>query len=264
VSAREVDGQERPVGPAKVEKGQLVFDTAAYHPRAFAVTLARAASPLTAPVSQSIALHTGGDEPKAVNEANRDFDGHGNSLPDEMLPARLEDGGVTFSVKSRESLNAVVCQGQTLNLPAGKGRRVYLLAAASGGDAPADFRVGDKAVSLTIQSGDGYVGQWDTRQWEGQLPESTYDWHNAYAGLTPGYIKTAQVAWYADHKCLANGEADPYAFCYLYKYAIAVPDDARTLTLPTDPKIRLFAATVSQNPNDDATLATPLIDPIKS
>lgn len=263
VSAREVDGQERPVGAARVEKGQLVFDTTAYHPRAFAVTLAPATTPLAAPVSQSIPLHTDGDEPKAVNEANKDFDGHGNSLPDELLPDRLDDG-VTFSVKSREYLNAVSCQGQTLNLPAGKGRRVYLLAAASGGDEPADFRVGDKPVSLTIQSGDGYIGQWDTRQWEGQIPESTYDWHNAYAGLTPGYIKTAQVAWYADHKRLASGESDPYAFCYLYKYAIAIPDDARTLTLPGDPRIRLFAASVSQNPNDDATLASPVIDPIKS
>ena len=40
LSAREVDGQERPLGPAKVEDGDLVLDMDPYQLRAFAVALA--------------------------------------------------------------------------------------------------------------------------------------------------------------------------------------------------------------------------------
>src|ERR1700730_13658527 len=40
LSAREVDGQEQPIGPAKVDNGQLVVDLDPSQLRAFAVTLA--------------------------------------------------------------------------------------------------------------------------------------------------------------------------------------------------------------------------------
>jgi len=74
-----------------------------------------------------------------------------------------------------------------------------------------------------------------------------------------GYIKPATVAWYADRKRLASGKDDPYAFCYLYRYSIALPDDAQTLTLPNAPGVRLLAATITENSND-AEAAVQLVE----
>ncbi len=256
-----------------------------YRPRAFALTLAKTAAPLPAPHSRPLALPfnaavtkgplgsplapnnggTGGDAsaltPPLLGVGGA-FDGHGNGLPADLLPATLVSDGVTFQLgpTSEGSKNAVVCRGQKLSLPPGLGRSVYLLAAAVGGDTPAIFLVGGAPVRRTIQSWDGYVGQWDNRTWQGKVPELTYDWHNKLGGLTPGYIKPAPVAWYADHKRLAGGGNDPYRFCYLFRVTLPVPDGAKTLTLPQNAAVRVLAASVSQDPNADTTPAQPLYD----
>jgi alpha-mannosidase len=62
-------------------------------------------------------------------------------------------------------------------------------------------------------------------------------------GLQPGYIKPAPVAWYASHRHAADGSNDPYAFSYLFAYALDVPAGAKTLTLPNNDKIRILAIT---------------------
>ncbi|MDQ2798748.1 MAG: chitobiase/beta-hexosaminidase C-terminal domain-containing protein, partial [Armatimonadota bacterium] len=127
------------------------------------------------------------------------------------------------------------------------------------GDTTATFNVDGKPVTLTIQNWDGYIGHWDTRLWKGEVRELTYDWPNPIAGLTPGYIKRAPVAWYADHKRV-NGQNDPYQFCYLYQYGIPVPDNAKNFKLPDNANVRVMAVTVARNPNADVLPAQPLYD----
>ena len=254
VSAREINGQEQPLGPAQVQNGQLVFDMTAYRPRAFALTLAKPTAPLSAPHSTPLAL--------PFNAAASDFDGAGNSLPGDLLPKFFVSAGIAFRLgpQAEGSKNAVICRGQKITLPPGKNRCVYLLASAVGGDTSVTFLVDGKPVRRTIQSWDGYIGQWDNRLWRGKVPELTYEWHNKLAGLTPGYIKTDMVAWYADHKRLANGANDPYRFCYLFRYALPVADGATTLALPTAPQVRVLAATLSDDPNAATVPAQPLGD----
>lgn len=63
--------------------------------------------------------------------------------------------------------------------------------------------------------------------------------------LTPGFIKPASVAWFASHRHGSDGSNEPYAYTYLYAYAIEVPAGAKTLTLPTNERIRILAATVT-------------------
>jgi alpha-mannosidase len=75
-----------------------------------------------------------------------------------------------------------------------------------------------------------------------------------FAGLTPGFIKPAPVAWFASHRHAADGSNDPYAYCYLYAYAIDIPAGATTLTLPTNERIKILAVTVS----DEAAPARPV------
>ena len=260
LSAREVNGQEQPMGGASVLDGKLVFSMDPYRPRAFAVRVAAAPRRLEAPIGVPL------DLPYSVSMTSPagGGDGKGDAIPADQLPGTVNSNGVTFRLASATAgNNAVAAKGQTLSLPEGGGRRVYLLAAAIGGDTPATFQVDGKPTTLTIQSWDGYIGQWDTRLWKGEVRELTYDWPNPIAGLTPGYIKRAPVAWYADHKRLRDGTNDPYQFCYLFQYAIPVPDGAKSLRLPDNPNVRVMAVTVAQNPNANTVPAQPLYDVMK-
>ena len=64
------------------------------------------------------------------------FDGKGNALPAEMLPAQITFNDVQFHLAPAKTgvPNAVVAKGQTIDLPAGSYNRVYVLAASADGD----------------------------------------------------------------------------------------------------------------------------------
>jgi alpha-mannosidase len=263
LSAREVDGQERTIGSATVVGGSLVFDTTAYRPKAFALRLGSPTTRLQGVKSTPLWLPYNVDVVSTwKSKKDGNFDGEGRSLPGELLPSTISSDGITFKMgpTTDGAKNAVVANGQVLSLPAGKSRTLYVLAASTQGDTPAVFDFGAKKAQVTIQSWSGYIGQWDSRQWEGTVPELTYDWNNAYAGLVPGYIKRAPVAWYADHRRLADGTNSLYDFCYLFRYAIKVPDGTNMVNLPTNDKVRILAATVAENPNEEAKPAGALYE----
>ena len=232
-AVREVNGQEQAMPPTddvRLQNGALVCDMAAYRPRAFAVKLGRPSVHLTAPkaVSLSLPFNTDVASRHPNQPGNAAFDAQGRSLPGELLPDHLESGGVPFRLAAtiNGAKNAVACAGQVLSLPNAVNsttRRVYLLAAAYGGDTPATFHVGKQPVTRTIQDWSGFVGRWDYRLWKGVVPQLTYGWDNPLGGLLPGTIKRDPIAWYADHWRLANGKNDPYRFCYVFRYALDVP-----------------------------------------
>ena len=256
-SAREITGAEQPLGSATVTAGALVTDFTPYQIRSFALRLAAASGAQTSPRWQALALPY--DRKVASNDhsvGGGTFDGSARSLPAEMLPRDLPFGGIHFTLARPDSFNAVVTQGQTITLPTGNFTRVYLLAAADG-DQKATFRVGDTPIDLTIQDWGGYIGQWDNRIWshrEEPIPPRATDAPGApvrtrtvteYAGLTPGYVKRAPVAWFASHRHLSDGSNDPYAYSYLFAYAIDLPAGATTITLPANSRIRVLAVTLS-------------------
>ncbi len=256
-SAREITGAEQPLGTATVTAGALVTDFTPYQIRSFALKLGSAPNALTPPRWQAVTLPY--DRKVASNDhsvSGGQFDGSGRSLPAEMLPRDLPFKGIHFTLASPATFNAVVAQGQTIALPAGSFTRVYLLAAAEG-DQKATFRVGDMPVDLTIQDWGGYIGQWDNRLWTsreeavppraGAAPGTPVRMRTVteYAGLTPGFVKHAPVAWFASHRHLSDGSNDPYAYSYLFAYSIDIPAGATTLTLPVNGRIRVLAVTVS-------------------
>ncbi len=67
----------------------------------------------------------------------------------------------------------------------------------------------------------------------------------SFVGLTPGFIKRAPVAWYASHLHSTDGSNAIYNYSYLYAYTIDVPAGAKTLTLPTNDRIRILAITAA-------------------
>lgn len=288
ISAREVNGQEQPLGAATVANGALVADLGAYQIRTFAVKI----RPTATTAIRTAAVKLAADHPVASQDGVKTatgFDDHGNSLPAELLPAKMDYNGIAFELNGAQAL---VAKGQTLKLPAGY-KQAWVLAASADSDQATTFRAGAQAVPLTIQSWTGYIGQWDNRLWKksdkpqqapafpggarrppmqmendgfggfGPPPTARTGQGGApagppagmmrmmmgsndeYAGLTPGFIKTAQVAWYASHHHTAEGANKPYEYSYLYAYPIALPAGATTLTLPDNDKVRVLAVTVS-------------------
>jgi alpha-mannosidase len=282
--AREVNGQERPSGPARIQDGQLVTSFSAYQPRSFAIKLSESPTRVAMPPFEAVKL------PYDVSVASLDnkpasgcfdcsFDRptapQGNALPGEMLPGKINYAGVSFTLASATTgkPNAVTADGQTIRLPLGRFNRLYLLAAAKG-DQNAEFKVGDKPVNLNVQDWTGFVGQWDDRIWKtteepipqtrgsspaGGSPQVRLNEYGQMIGIRPGFIKRADIGWFASHRHDAAGSNEPYRYSYLFAYAIDVPASASTFTLPRNHNIRVLAATAA-NQRAKTWPAQPLYD----
>jgi alpha-mannosidase len=249
--AFEVDGQERKIGAATLANGQLQFDLSHYTIRSFAVKLKPAAAQV-APAQASVALPFNAD---VISSDSNRGDGNlnsGQSIPAELLPAVLQSEDIRFEIgnKADELRNAVSCDGQTIDLPAGKYTKLYLLAAANN-DTKADFVVDGQPTTLTIQKWTGYVGQHYNRILSRD--------QNSVVEMEKPFAKTDNIAWFASH-ChndypLKN---EAYQYCYLYKYEIAIPAGAKTITLPKEGKIKVLGMTVAQKATDDLKPLQPL------
>ncbi|MFZ0816513.1 MAG: glycoside hydrolase family 38 C-terminal domain-containing protein, partial [Candidatus Sulfotelmatobacter sp.] len=259
-AAREVNGQEQPVGAATVSDGTLVTSFSAYQPRTFAVKLASSQTKVAAVRSTPVALHY--DLAAASNDGTKSdggFDGEGNALPAEMLPTQLTFNAVQFQLSPAKtgSPNAVVAKGQSIDLPAGHYNRIYILAASAKGDQKDAFEVGGKKVELNIEDWGGFIGQWDDRRWSST--DTSNDNYGEMTSLAPAYIKRADLAWYCTHHHDAAGKNVAYRYSYLFAYAIDLPEGARTIKLPENDKIRILAISVAQE-NPEIRPAQPLYD----
>ncbi len=266
IAAREVNGQERPIGAALDTHGELATEMGPFALRAFALKFAPAPGPLAPPKSQPVELAYDLDAVSTQkNRADGGFDQAGRTFPAEQLPATLMGEGIEFRLGPTQDgqKNALVCHGQTVTLPTGDFDHVYLLAAAADGDAKGTFKIGDRAVEQSVQDWSGFVGQWDNRLWKGTVPELTYAWTNEWAGLAPGYTKRDTVAWYASHQHHPQNGNEFYQYCYLFKYGFELPTGAHAITLPDNPHIRVFAVSVAQNGHEGIRPARPLYDTLE-
>jgi hypothetical protein len=138
------------------------------------------------------------------------------------------------------------------------------------------------AVALNIQDWGGFIGQWDTRIWKTsprrdcaisanysvcppadeqereQRPVSPR-YPEDYVGLQAGYVKPANLAWYASHHHTSEGLNEPYQYSYLFGYSMELSENERTLVLPNDEKIRILAISVAKE-DTDVKSAQPLYD----
>jgi alpha-mannosidase len=193
---------------------------------------------------------------------NNQGSSQGKALPAELLPRQINFGGIRFDLAATGKPDALVPHGQTLTLAAGKYNRVYLLTAAANNDQKVTFKLGDKATDLTIQEWTGFVGQWDDRIWKvteqqvpppqgsppGTPPRVRVNPYGEMVGLRPGFIKRADIAWFSSQRRDAAGGAEPYAYSYLFAYALDIPPGVKTITLPDNERIRILAMTVADEP----------------
>jgi alpha-mannosidase len=262
--AREVNGQEQPLGEAQVAGGELVATFSAYQPRTFALRLGAAPAPVEAPHSAPVTLTYDLATASNTGDATKGgFDGKGDALPAEMLPTELPFNGVMFHLGPAKTgtPNAVIANGQRINLPAGQYNRIYLLAASAEGGQKAVFEAGSQKAELNIENWGGFVGQWDDRVWSSS--DTAHGNYGEMAGLRPGFIKRADLAWYASHHHDAAGKNIAYRYSYLFAYSIDLPAEAKTLTLPRNASVRILAVSVA-NENTEATPAQPLYDVLPS
>jgi alpha-mannosidase len=297
-SAREVNGQELPVGPATVTDGVLETSFTPYQPRTFALRLGTPPAQATAVMSEPVDLNY--DLAAASNDDTNSiggFDSKGAALPAEMLPSELNFNGVQFHLAPAATgkPDALIAQGQTIQLPAGNFNRVYLLAGSADGDQKSVFQAGARSAQFTIENWGGFIGQWDTRLWK-PAPDTVpaesdpshqvslrkdwavsanhATWHDAtyrgspwwspsypedYIGLAHGYIKPSALAWFASHHHTRAGLNEPYQYSYLFAYSMELPPHTRTLTLPKNDKIRILAISVARE-NPEVEPAQPLYD----
>ena len=255
VDAYEVNGQEKKIGPADFSNGILNFNMTRFLIRSFAVKLKNPSQPLNKPLQVSIELPFNED---GISFDDNRSDGNlenGLSLPGEMLPVEVVSEDIIFKVGSSDDgkTNIVAARGQEINLPAGDFNKLYILAASTE-DTEGAFRIGRQTVNLGIQDWTGFVGQHYSRE--------LYFNDLKVASIVPAFAKRDNIAWFASHRHTPD-ENDAYKYSYLYKYKIDLPKGAKSVTLPDNEKIKIFAITVANNLNDDVTPLQLLYDDFK-
>ncbi len=257
-AARELNGAEEPVETLPVSDRHLELSFEPYQARTIAVTLAPPPIPLTAPTAAPLPLPYDLDVVSTdADPADGDFDGKGHSLPAELLPKSLIVEGIPFQFgpTGPGEKNAVVCNGQSIRLPDSSFNRLYLLAAAAGGNTTAMFSTRSQAQMLSIQEWTGFIGQWNSRVENGAM--------NLREEPQPPFVKTDPIAWVSTHRHSREAGNEAHAYCYLFKYAIDLPADTRMVTLPRNPRIRVLAATAARGTHDSILPARPLHDSLQ-
>ncbi|VBB46492.1 Alpha-mannosidase [uncultured Paludibacter sp.] len=249
--AYEVNGQEKKIGAAKITGNELTFDLSHYTIKSFAVKLS---SKISENKTEQTVVTLPYNNDEISFDDNRSDVTNGYSIPAELLPDVITSEGIDFKMgnKTDGENNSIVCKGQTVSLPEGNYTKLYLLAYA-GGDVSADFIVGDKTSTLNIQNWTGYVGQFYNRI-------LSRDKKKVEEMMEP-YSKPANIAWFASHchnPYPMKNEA--YMYCYLYKYELDIPAGAKTITLPKNDKITLFAMTVANPSASNVKELQPLYD----
>jgi alpha-mannosidase len=281
-SAREINAAEEPsprAGVLKFGPNGLEISLKPYQPRTFAIRFKN--DPKSRSTSNRADLVTATPLPLPFNldgvsadadRADGNFDGKGQTLAAELLPSEITIDGVRFKFGSSTpgALNVLAPTGQTLTLPQGSYNRLYVLAAAVGGDVTTT--IGGQA--LAIREWQGPVGQWDSRLKEPrQLREVSVapmtrgqSWtadaidqdlvvqYDATTGIVKGidqirrgFVKREEIAWVGTHRHEPNGN-QPYIASYIFAYAIDLPAGVREVRLPNDNRIRIMAITAARKP----------------
>jgi alpha-mannosidase len=255
VDAYEVNGQEKKIGSADFSDGNLNFNITRFLIRSFAVKLENTSEVSVKPVQQVAEL--------AFNEDGISFDtkrSDGNmvdgfTLPGELIPAEIISEDIRFVVgnKTDRQMNMVAAMGQRVGIPAGNFNKIYILAAATD-DTQGEFKIGNLSARINIQNWTGFVGQHYNR--------ALYFNNLKVASINPAFTKRDNIAWFASHSHSPSSN-EAYRYSYLYKYEISIPKGAMTLTLPVNNKIKVFAVTFAENPNDNIIPLQLLYDDFK-
>jgi alpha-mannosidase len=255
IDAYEVNGQEKKIGSADFSGGNLNFNMTGFLIKSFAVKLEN--GPVTiAKIVQSVTGLPFNEDGISYDTKRSDGNISENyTIPAELLPSEIISEDIRFVTgKTTDGqMNMVAAKGQKINLPAGNFNKVYILAAATE-DTRGDFKTGNLVTRLDIQNWTGFVGQHYNR--------ILYFNDLKVSSITSAFTKRGNIAWYASHSHSPNSN-EAYRYSYLFKYEVALPKGAKTLTLPVNDKIKVFAVSVAENLNDNIVPLQLLYDDFK-
>lgn len=267
VGAREVNAAEEAVAPLSLKGGGLDLDFKPYQPRSLALRY-KPRSLITPISSAPLDLPFNLDGISTNNDrGDGDFDGKGQTLAAELVPHDLELNGVSFKFgpTTPAAKNVVVPRGQKVTIPQGTYNKLYVIAAAVGGDVDTTL-MGPMAPRIKVREWQGPVGQWYSQLksphmlQESFIPELTgQTWtENAIRGemvtqfdpatgvlsgidqIRPAFLKRDEIAWVGTHRHSPAGD-QVYVPSYLFGYIIDLPPGAREITLPDDGRLRILA-----------------------
>lgn len=255
VDAYEVNGQEQKIGGADFTNGTLNFDMTRFLIRSFAVKFEKPAKTYQLPGQKSVSLPFNED---AISFDSNRADGNmsnGLTLPAELVPAEITSEDIHFNMGSTAdgAKNVVAAKGQKITLPAGNYNKLYILAAATK-DTQGVLKVGSEKVNLSVQDWTGFIGQ--------HYGRVLTDNDTKVTKITDAFVKRDDIAWYASH-CHSPKGNEAYQYSYLYKYEINITKGAKSITLPENGDIKIFAITVADKTAPDITPLQLLYDDFK-
>lgn len=237
-NATETNGYEEGNGAVAHDAHSLTFDMTPFAVKTFVIETKNAQDALK--LGTPVAL----DYNKRVTTSRDDYTagefGQGISIPEELLESTVYSGGVKFELGSAGQNNAVLCNGQSVKLPAGTSR-VVLLAASRKGDVKATFGVGDQSVTLRINDFCENVGGWDQ-----------------VAAGDVAFIKRDALAISYSHTHDVQGDR-LYKFANIFAYVLETKG-ADHITLPAGEQIVLMAVTALTDNVKSTHPTAPLYD----
>lgn len=229
ISAEECNGIEEKIGSAATDGRSLLVSAGKFAPKTYRVRLAAPAqksqfavnsAPVTLPYN-TVAFTT--DEFYTYYR----FDNQRGSFAAELIPAELTCNGVRFVMGEENVKDAVTCRNQVIELPEGDYKKLYMLVAASDKECEALFKVGDSEQAVYVPLWKGFYGQWGWR------------------GHSEAFLKDATIAHVGTHRHQGDVGNLPYDFSYMYMVSLDIPEGARTVTLPENKNVAVFAMTAS-------------------
>jgi alpha-mannosidase len=256
IDAYEVNGQEKKIGTADFTNGSLNFDMTRFLIRSFAIKFEDPLKSLLKPVQAVVALPYNED---GISFDTKRSDGNiinGMTIPAELIPKEIVSEDIIFKIGNRTDgqNNMLATYGQKINMPTGEYNKLYILAVATE-DTRGDVKIGNQVNPINFQNWTEYVGQHYNRV----LTSNNLE----VVSITNAFTKRDNIAWYSSHRHTPETN-DAYQYCYLFKYEIALPKGTRSITLPQNNKIKIFAITVANNKNEDIIPLQPLYDDFKN
>jgi len=170
-------------------------------------------------------------------------------IPTTLWHAQINSGGIPFKLGSTQK-NYFLANCQVIKVPAGADR-MEVLATSLSGSQNISIKSGYLSQRFEVPAYDKRIAQWENRMVNGKLQWDQPDFQPEYMFKTP-------VAWNATHRITTDGNLDTYKYIYLFKLEVEVPRGAKTITLPKNTHLAVFAVTAVRDAQTPASICQSL------
>lgn len=249
LAAAEINGAEEGIGEAIIKEGKLTVYFTPYQLKTISVKIQQDYKPNASISGDPIILPCNSDGVSMdINRMDGNFDGQGNTISGDLLPAGLNYFGVDFIFgdKSDSAMNVYSCKGDTIKFTPGIYQEIWLIGAAVEDKVAAEFKIGEKETyKSNIENWLGRVGQWNNRV----TGDTTFT--DKKDEIQPGFIKDGIIAWTGTHYHTGDGQNTIYEYNNFWLTKIPLSKKAAYIVMPKDERIKFLAGSfVKRNYGD--------------